>query len=140
EAVLEWNYGVALGMSGEIDLESSVMIDDVLYLAGSHSNKKDGDEADSREVVFAVQVSGTGADTQFQVLGHHTGLESALVAWDAANEHGLGANALGLAAGSTDGVVPEQMSGFSIEGMTVSPDGDALWLGFRAPQQGGDAS
>lgn len=134
EVVYEWDFGAQLGNGGELDLEASAWVGDVLYLVGSHGNKKDGDEADSREVIFAVSVSGTGAEVQFELLGQFTDLEAALVSWDIDNGHGLGQGALGLAGSSADGHIPEQVSGFSIEGMAASPEGDALWLGFRAPQ------
>ena len=138
-AVLEWDFGHLLTSDGELDLEASVLIGDVLYLLGSHGNKKDGDEADSREAIVAVRVSGTGSETQFQWLGQFNGLETALAEWDDANGHGLGSGALGLRAAAADGQVPEQVSGFSMEGMAVSPDGDSLWLGFRAPQHDPDS-
>lgn len=134
DAVLEWDYSQALGTSDEVDLEAGTLIGNTLYLIGSHSNKKDGSEADSREVIFSVNISGTGASTEFEYNGKFTGFETALVAWDAGNVHGLGANYFGLAASSGAGLSPERVNGFSIEGLTSSPTNDALWLAFRAPQ------
>ena len=133
-AVKEWGYDAALGLAGgELDLEGSTRIGDTLYFIGSHGNKKGGAEADSRERLFAVSVSGTGAAAAFTLGGQHAGLELALVNWDRDNAHGLGANHFGLAASSAPGVVPEAPDGFSIEGLAANASGHLL-LGFRAPQ------
>nr|WP_255676098.1 lamin tail domain-containing protein [Pusillimonas sp. MFBS29] len=139
-AVAEWSIRDAavekssdLG-DDEIDLEASTRINDTIYYTGSHSNKKSGSEANEREFLFSVKVSGTGAGTTFELQDIQDGLEGLLKAWDASNAHGKGAAYFGLADSSAAGVVPEQVSGFSIEGMTASLDGSQLLLGFRAPQ------
>ncbi len=132
-AVLEWSYASALANGGELDLEAGTRIGDTLYLLGSHSNSKSGNESDSREFLFAVTVAGSGADTVFTYQGQRTGLESSLATWDSSNAHGKGANYFGLTASSASGVVPEGVNGFSIEGMTASQDGTQLLLAFRAP-------
>ena len=131
-AVKEWSFSSSIGSALELDLEASTRIGDTLYFTGSHSNKKDGTEENNREHLFAVTVSGTGADTQFTYVGEYAGLEGALKTWDSSNVHGKGANYFGLTASST-GVIPELVNGFSIEGMTASQDGTQLFLGFRAP-------
>ncbi|MBP0437084.1 DUF4214 domain-containing protein [Tianweitania sediminis] len=133
-AVLEWSYDAAIGGDGELDLEASALVGNTLYLVGSHGNSKSGGEADNREILFSVELQGTGAATTFTINGAYTGLEAALVAWDAGNAHGQGANYFGFAASSAAGSSPEQPSGFAVEGATTSPDDGALWLGFRAPQ------
>jgi len=134
DAVFEWDYSQAIGVNGEVDLEAAVMIGDTLYLSGSHSNTKKGVDADSREVIFSVKVSGTGANTTFTYQGDFKGLEAALVDWDQSGASGKAANYFGFAASSAAGISPENTNGFSIEGMTTSPDNSELWLGFRAPQ------
>lgn len=134
DAVYEWDYSAALGISGEVDLEAATLVGDTLYLTGSHSNSKKGADADSREVLFSVKVSGTGADTQFSYQGKFTGLEAALVAWDQSGASGKAAGYFGFAESSGVGTTPENTYGFSIEGMTTSADDGQLWLGFRAPQ------
>lgn len=136
-AVKEWSYeleGPKLGK--ELDLEAGVRIGDTLYLTGSNSNKKDGGDAPDRSHLFAVKVSGTGAATTFSYVGQFSQLEAQLVAWDATNGHGLGANHFGFAVSAGAGIVPERVDGFSVEGMTSAPRDGALWLGFRAPQTG----
>jgi hypothetical protein len=134
DAVLEWDYSGLIGSTGELDLEAMTMVGDTLFVTGSHSNTKKGVDADSREVVFSVKVSGTGAQTQFDYQRKFTGLEAALVAWDQGGGSGKAAGYFGFAASSGAGIAPENTNGFSIEGMTTSLDDNELWLGFRAPQ------
>lgn len=135
-AVLEWSYELnGPKYPKELDLEAGVRVGDTLYLVGSHSNKKDGSDAMAdRSHLFAIKTTGTGAQTQFSYVGQFSDLETQLVAWDSGNQHGLGANYFGFAASAGAGVVPEQVNGFSIEGMASAPGDAALWLGFRAPQ------
>ena len=134
-AVLEWSYELNGPMyAKELDLEAGTRVGDTLYLAGSHSNKKDGGDAVAdRAHLFAIKTSGTGAATQFSYVGQFSNLESQLIAWDSGNVHGLGANRYGFAVSAGAGVVPERVDGFSIEGMAAAPGDSALWLGFRAP-------
>ena len=136
-AVKEWSYeleGPKLGK--ELDLEAGTRIGDTLYLTGSNSNKKDGGDAPDRSHLFAVKVTGTGAATAFSYVGQFSSLEAQLIAWDATNGHGLGANHFGFTVSAGAGIVPERVDGFSVEGMTSAPGDSALWLGFRAPQTG----
>lgn len=137
-AVLEWSYKLnGPKFAKELDLEAGARVGDTLYFTGSASNKKDGADAMAdRSHLFAVKVSGTGAATQFNYVGQFAALESQLIAWDASNGHGLGADHFGFAVSAGAGVVPEQVNGFSIEGMATAPGDGALWLGFRAPQIG----
>lgn len=134
EAVREWSFQEALGSTKELDLEASALLGNRLYVIGSHSNSKDGGEADNREYLFSVDLSGTGENTQFDFQGSYAGLEQALVEWDEGNGHGKGAGHFGFKAASASGRSPEQTSGFSIEGLSFSPDNSTLWLAFRAPQ------
>lgn len=139
-AVKVWSYELeGPGLTKELDLEAGTRVGDTLYFTGSNSNKKDGAGALDRSHLFAVKVSGTGAATSFGYVGQFSLLESQLVAWDAGNLHGLGANRFGFAASAGAGVVPERVDGFSIEGMAAAPGDSALWLGFRAPQTGSTA-
>lgn len=133
-ALVECSYVTALANGGELDLEAGTRIGDTLYFVGSQSNAKSGAESDPRENLFAVTVSGTGAQTAFTYLGKSGSLETALTSWDSSNGHGKGANYFGFAASSAAGVVPEGVNGFSIEGLSASQDGTQLLLAFRAPQ------
>ncbi|MCS4294797.1 putative extracellular nuclease [Comamonas sp. BIGb0152] len=131
-AIKEWDFGSLLGISKELDLEAGTRIGSTWYFSGSHSNKSDGSEADNREHLFAVDVTGTGANTEFAFKGFYSGLEAQLNSWDSGNRHGKGANYYGFTASSADKVAPESAAGFSIEGMAATADGQLL-LGFRAP-------
>ncbi len=133
-AVLEWSYSAALGNGGELDLEAGTRIGDTLYFFGSHSNTRAGADANSREFVFTVTVSGSGANTVFTFGNKASGLEAALATWDSSNVHGKGANYFGFTASSAAGVAPELVNGFSIEGLTASQGGSNLFIAFRAPQ------
>ena len=132
-AVVEWSYSAALANGGELDLEAGTRIGDNLYFIGSHSNSRTGAEANSREFIFTVNVSGSGANTVF-TFGSKAGLETTLATWDSSNAHGKGADYFGFTASAANGVVPELVNGFSIEGLTASQDGSQLFLAFRAPQ------
>jgi hypothetical protein len=120
---------------GEVDLEASFSVGSTHYLAGSHSNSKNGHLRPDRWRFFALNSSGTGAATTHTVAGYYQWLREDLRTWDATNAHGLGADYLGLQASSAGGLAPEStnLDGFSIEGATSSPDNTAAWFGFRAP-------
>ena len=138
-AVSEWSYAsISPLLSAQADIEGSVRIGDTIYFTGSHSNKSGGDEADNREILFSVSVSGTGANTQFSLTNSTMALEAAFVAWDSSNAHGQGANHFGFAAGSANGVPSEVIHGFNIEGLTASADGSMLMFAMRAPLVGTD--
>jgi methionine-rich copper-binding protein CopC len=134
DALVEWDYSQVTGSTDEVDMEALTLVGDTLYITGSHSNTKKGVDADSREILFSVKVSGTGAATTFDYQGKFTGFEAALVAWDNGGANGHPAGYFGFAASSGPGLAPENTNGFSIEGMTTSIDNSELWLGFRAPQ------
>ncbi|MCO8164196.1 DUF3616 domain-containing protein [Pseudomonas sp. 21LCFQ010] len=134
-AISEFDYGSALGLSGEMDFEAMTLVGDTLYLTGSHSNNKKGEEAAGREVITSLKVTSVDGKPTFAVSNDkYTGLVAALSAWDAAGGNGKAAGYYGFATSAGPGIAPENTNGFSIEGMTTSTDDSALWLGFRAPQ------
>jgi len=116
-----------------VDIESSTRIGNTIYWMGSHSNRMDGADRPNRERIFATELSGAGAGATLTYTGRYDYLEDDLVAWDAADGHGLGSNYFGLAASSAGGVVPEGDNGFNIEGLTIAPNGTTAYIGFRAP-------
>lgn len=122
---------------GEIDTEASFKLGERVYVSGSHSNNKSGHSRPDRWRFFAVDPSGSGAATSLALAGYYKWMREDLRAWDHGNGHGLGADYLGLVASSNGGAgqQPEKstLDGFSIEGMTTSPDDGAAWLAFRAP-------
>lgn len=142
QALDAFDHGSVLGLSDELDFEAmtftgSLGTEGTLYLTGSHSNSKSGKEAPGREAILAVKLT-TDAQGKpvFDTAGIQTykGLVAALDAWDASGSSGKPAGYYGLKVSSAAGIAPEQVNGFSIEGLTTSPDDSQLWLGFRAPQ------
>lgn len=122
------------GTPREVDIEGAARSGDLVYWTGSHSNKKDNGAArPNRQRVFSTRISGSGATTSLAYEARYDHLRTDLVAWDAGNGHGLGANALGLAASAATGVWPERDDGFNIEGLAIAPDDDGLFIAFRAP-------
>ncbi|MDX2211883.1 MAG: DUF3616 domain-containing protein [Oculatellaceae cyanobacterium bins.114] len=130
-----FDFTANLGLSGssEVDIEGSTRVGNTIYWTGSHSNNSSGNNRDNRERIFSTTVSGTGANTTLSFGDYYSFLEDDLIAWDNANGHGLGSGALGLANSAADGVLPEQTSGFNIEGLTIAPDGTTAYVSFRAP-------
>ena len=127
--VKTWNFDAQMGNPAEIDLEWSARHGDTIVWGGSESNSKTGDLRPSASIVFATNVSGSGAGTELSFAGSYGGLREDLLAWDASN-----GNAFGFAAAAQDGVQPKQEAGYNIEGMEFAPGGSTTaYLGFRAP-------
>ena len=118
----------------EIDLEGSTRIGDRLFWTGSYSNSKSFHVRPNRHRVFATDLAGTGINASLSYVGRYDWLLEDLVAWDQANGHGLGVDALGFAASSADGVDSKTPAGFNIEGLGMAPDNTTAYFGFRAPQ------
>lgn len=132
--------GNPLGLSAataETDLEAMTRIGNTLWLTGSHGNNSSGNQRTDRERFFPLTISGSGAGTALTApSSYYAHLRSDLKTWDAANGHGLGAHYFGLVASAANaGKAPEAdtLDGFSIEGLSSSPDDSALWFAFRAP-------
>ena len=107
-----------------------------IYWIGSHGQNKDGNTRLNRQEIFSTTVTGTGTGASFAIGGSYQHLRDDLVAWDHADGHGLGPDALGLAAAATrapegDGVGGP--TGFNIEGGELAPDGTTLYVAFRGP-------
>ncbi|MEP7043099.1 MAG: DUF3616 domain-containing protein [Dokdonella sp.] len=117
----------------EMDLEGSTRIDNHLFWTGSYSNSKNFHVRPNRHRVFATDLSGSGANAALAYVGRYDWLLEDLVAWDQNNGHGLGANALGFAASSAEGVDSKTPAGFNIEGLSIAPDGGTAYFAFRAP-------
>jgi predicted extracellular nuclease len=129
------SLGLALpdAATREIDIEAVARSGSTLWWLGSHGQNSSGATRTNRQLLFTTAISGSGAATTFTLGGSYRSLRSDLIAWDVANGHGLGANALGLAAAAA--LAPEP-NGFNIEGLEVAPDGTTLLIGFRSPLQG----
>jgi len=119
EPLASVNLNNALGLNDtqEADLEAVATLDGVQYWLGSH-------ESAQRSMLFATRITGDDADSlNIEVEGQFTALAEQLQAWDANNDHGLGANAKSLA------------TGINVEGAAFV--GDTLMLGLRAPLDNG---
>lgn len=134
-AVAEWDFSSqGPQLKKELDVEASTLLkDNSAYFIGSHGNKKDGADATDRNHLFAVKITGKGAQTQFAYQGIYSNLEKDLVDWDQSNQHQKGKDYFGFKAATSAGIAPENLNGFAIEGMTASHDEKQLLLGFRAP-------
>jgi 2',3'-cyclic-nucleotide 2'-phosphodiesterase (5'-nucleotidase family)/alpha-tubulin suppressor-like RCC1 family protein len=132
--VKTWTFTPAeLGTSDEIDLEAVARSGDTLIWVASHGNNRSGEVRTERRTMLATTITGSGADVELAFAGRYDDLWAQLRTWDATDGHGLGADALGFAAGTTPGVEPNAPDGFNIEGFELDPDGTTGYLGFRAP-------
>lgn len=132
-ATREISYDLHVNSGEELDAEAMTKIGQHLYIIGSHSNKKSGAEDDDREFLLEFTLDGSGADTNLLFSDRYSNLEDDLVAWDNANIHSNGVGYYGLEASAQTVLSPENVDGFSIEGLTSSLDNTMLYLGFRAP-------
>ncbi|MDO5635362.1 MAG: S-layer homology domain-containing protein [Micrococcus sp.] len=136
EPVAEFEIGAIVDpvQSGQTwDLEASARQGDVIYWVGSMGNTRSGNVRLDRDIVVATRVAGTGADATLTPIGYTRGVRQALVDWDAAGAHGLGANAFQFARATQDGYSAEGPNSLNVEGAAMAPDGTTLWLGFRSP-------
>ncbi|MFI9327272.1 DUF3616 domain-containing protein [Kitasatospora sp. NPDC052868] len=127
--VRSWDFGSALGVSKEIDIEGAARVGNTIYWTGSLGNNKDGEVKPDRHTVFATTITGSGAGTQLALAGSYHGLRADLIAWDQAN-----GNRYGFAAGAAGGQAPKQIDGFNVEGLEFAPGSTTTaYVGFRAP-------
>lgn len=129
-----WNFNDNLGLASyeEADLEASLRAGNVIYWMGSHGNKKSGNSAPERELIFMTEVTGTGQLTELTYSGKYTGLKADIINWDFNGLHGLGNNYLGLDASAAG--TPERVDGFNIEALARMPgSSSSAYIGFRAP-------
>ena len=117
----------------ELDLEASTQIDERAFWTASFSNSKNFHVRPNRHRVFATTLSGTGIDATLAYVGRYDWLLEDMVAWDENDGHGLGANYLGFAASSAEGVDSKTPEGFNIEGLAMAPDNATAYFAFRAP-------
>ncbi len=132
--VRTWTFSAAqLGTGDEIDFEGISRSGDTVVITGSHGNNRSGAVRPERRTLVSATITGSGPDTELAFAGRYNDLWNDLRTWDAANGHGLGADALGFVAGTASGIEPNPPAGFNIEGLEHAPDGSTLYLGFRAP-------
>ncbi len=126
------------GSPKEVDIEGSTRVGSRIFWIGSQSHAFNAMERTNRSRIFATDVSGSGTNTQLKLLAHYDFLKVDLLAWDADNRHGKGANYYGLADSAAIGVDPKSPdgSGFNIEGLCMAPGPNNTtnaYLAFRAP-------
>ncbi|MCU0324868.1 MAG: YDG domain-containing protein [Spirosomaceae bacterium] len=124
------------GVPREVDIEASLKIGNSIYWMGSESNASNGNNRPNRNRVFKTDISGTGIGTSLIYVSRYDFLKDDILAWDANNLHGKGANYYGLVASASAGVIPEStaLNGFNIEGIEIAPDNTTAYVAFRAPQ------
>jgi hypothetical protein len=126
------------GSPKEVDIEGSTRAGNRIYWLGSHSHAFNATERTNRARIFATDVSGSGTNTQLKLLAHYDFLKLDLLAWDATNGHGKGANYYGLTDSASIGVDPKSPdgSGFNLEGLCMAPglnNTTNAYIAFRAP-------
>ena len=111
-AVNEVNL-VELG-SAEVDIEGSFRKNDTIFWMGSQLESE-------RATIFSVKETGSGENTTVELIESYKGLRADLMAWDANNEHGMGANHFGLS------------QPFDVEALSIDPNNDkGALIGFRS--------
>jgi hypothetical protein len=126
------------GTPKEVDIEGSTRVGNRIYWLGSHSHAFNATERTNRARLFATDVSGSGTNTQLRVLAHYDFLKLDLLAWDANDRHGKGANYYGFADSAAEGTDPKlpDGSGFNLEGLCMAPGPNNTtnaYIAFRAP-------
>lgn len=116
--------------SREVDIEGIFKVGDRLYMTGALANSTDGAIRPNRNRIFSVGTDGH----QFSFVGSYHYLLDDMVAWDQANGHGMGADALGLAAATAEGKFPTDIDGLNVEGLAIMPGHEGgAYMGFRSP-------
>ncbi len=125
------DISAAVGASEECDLEaatSSVAYNAGrrMYWIGSLGNSKSGNLKPDRNIAFATDMAGTGANTTLSVKSYSRQMRPSLISWG--DSHGWN-----FTAGAASGMIPKRIDGFNVEGLAVAPGGDTVYIGFRAP-------
>ncbi len=133
-ALREYDYGSALDVKSEVDVEAAVLVGEYIWWIGSHGNDGDGNRALSRQHLFRTPVVGedyTEADAE-ETNGVVTRLQIDVL--DSINLLALlykQGSAAGLLNDDQLHLKPKK-GGINIEGLSVMDNGDLL-LGLRSP-------
>ena len=135
--VTTYYYGDSLALTdgskgnyAEIDLESGAK--SPTYIKRIYWMSSLGNSGSSNVVkpninrLFATQHAGSGATTNFKLIGHYDNIRQQLINWGDA--HGYN-----LTSSSASGHDPKTIDGFNTEGMVFAPDNTTLYIAFRAP-------
>ncbi len=107
----------------ELDLEAATGLGEVALWLGSHGRKSSGKLDPSRFLLFGVDLSGPGDGARLVGRPYGELLAALLAAPELA--------ALDLARAAA--LPPKEPGGLNLEGMTATPDGRAVLIGFRSP-------
>jgi endonuclease/exonuclease/phosphatase family metal-dependent hydrolase len=122
------------GVPREVDFEASTVNGTAGYIMASHSNSAGGLIRPNRFRIVAVDITYANTLSSMLYVGHYNHFRTDVVAWDTGNSHGLGAGYFDLQASITNGLAPENLNGFNIEGLSFAPGSTTTaYVGFRAP-------
>jgi hypothetical protein len=107
------------GTYRECDLEGAARIGDRVYWIGSHGTNTEGKERKERQVLFATEIGGSGAETKLKFVGKPC--KELVAALGKLEKYGLAEAAK---------KAPED-GGLNIE--SICAQGDTLLIGFRGP-------
>ncbi|MGY0392497.1 T9SS type A sorting domain-containing protein [Bizionia sp. KMM 8389] len=108
------NFNTNLGTTAEADLEGSFRIDNTIFWCGSTAETE-------RSVIFTTNISGVGENSTLTYGDKYTGLHADILAWDANNDHGLGANYFNF------------NSAIEVEALALAPNSTTTaYLGIRS--------
>ncbi len=121
----------------ETDIEGATWLGDRIFWITSHGRNRYGEYRYSRYQFFATTVTFDGPDINVTVDGNYTNLVNDLIAYDNIYDLGL-SDAIGVLDGTIDpATYPDlapKIDGLNIEGLASTPEGDALYIGFRNPR------
>lgn len=109
-----------------VDIEAGTGIGNRQYWLGSHSNLDNGSRSSNRFRLFATETSGQGNNIQLAFIGSYDNLLDDLHRWGRDFD-------LNLRGAIRDDIRPSNIDGLNIEGLTIAPDGQTAYIGFRTP-------
>lgn len=124
------------GIPREVDIEGSTRVGNRLFWMGAHSHANNAEIRVNRGRIFATDLVDAGTETTLSYVGRYDYLLQDLIAWDAQNRHGKGADYYGIRESAADGVDPKAPdgSGFNLEGLTMAPgSSEVAYVACRAP-------
>jgi hypothetical protein len=119
----------------EVDIEGATGRDGIIYWIGSHGRNKKGQFRPNRYRIFATAVEHEDARLKLTVVGHvYKHLIQDLIKAPQFRDLDI-FNPSQLDRGENKVLAPDK-EGINIEGLSLSADGESLWIGFRNPLPG----
>jgi hypothetical protein len=125
--------GLAEAESGDLDLEAATWLEGEALVVGSLSREESGAPAPARRQFFSVAVDSAGGNARIAATAASDRLLAALAALDDDLAAAIGD------LGGTDPALAPRKAGIRLEGLSVTPDGTAVFFGFRNPVPNGRA-